>query len=151
MKRGFDTGSSAAVDQAPEAPMIRDAAADPDGPGPSAVVFDRAGFADRMMNDEEFMRDVLREFLLDAPGQIADLRSLIDRGDAREAGRRAHQIKGAASNVGGEAMREVAQAMEEAGGDSDLERLMASIDELERQFVLLGSAIQEDHPAPARS
>jgi HPt (histidine-containing phosphotransfer) domain-containing protein len=97
-----------------------------------------------MMHDEEFMQEVMREFLLDTPGQIADLRNRIASGDAREAGRRAHQIKGAAANVGGEAMRVLASAIEEAGKAGDLEPMLAAADELERQFVLLGNAMNED-------
>lgn len=146
MNRRVDTGFSAAVEQASTAPTIRDAVALPGGPAPSPVVFDRAGFGERMMNDEEFMQEVLQAFLLDTPLQIADLRRHIDQGDAREAGRRAHQIKGAAANVGGEAMRAVASAMEGAGRDGDLEQLMAAIDELELQFVLLGNAVGEGSP-----
>lgn len=146
--RRADAGRTATVKQAPDAPCIPDSAAVPDGVSPKPVVFDRAGFADRMMNDEEFMQDVARAFLLDMPGQIADLRNQIERGDAREAGRRAHQIKGAAANVGGEAMRGVATAMEDAGRDGDLEPMLAAIDELERQFVSLGNAMNEDSPAP---
>ncbi len=119
--------------------MAEDQAARPLSP----VVFDQAGFADRMMNDEDFMRDVMREFLRDTPGQIADLRNLIDSGDAREAGRRAHQIKGAAANVGGEALRALASAIEEAGGAGDLEPMMAAIDALELEFVRLGNAMNE--------
>jgi len=142
---GISTAAKpAAEDAIPDADVCRFVTAEGQAAGaPSPVVFDRAGFADRMMNDEDFMRDVMREFLRDTPCQIAELRNLIRSGDAREAGRRAHQIKGAAASGGGEALRAVASAIEVAGGGGDLEPMMATIDELELQFVTLGNAMNE--------
>ena len=107
----------------------------------SPVVFDRAGFSNRMGNDEEFMQDVVREFLLDMPNQIAALRDLINSQDAREAGRKAHLIKGAAANVGGDRMRAVAFEMEQAGKAGDLELMFAAMDDLDAQFLKLKDEI----------
>ncbi|HEY1253163.1 MAG TPA: PAS domain S-box protein [Terracidiphilus sp.] len=112
----------------------------------SPPVFDRAGLLNRTMGDEEFMQEVIHEFLIDTPRQIAALRRLIEDKDALEAGRKAHQIKGAAANVGGEAMHAVAYEMEEAGKAGDLELLAAGIDDLEVQFSKLSNAMTETHP-----
>ncbi len=109
----------------------------------SPLVFDRAGLLNRTMDDEEFMQEVMREYLTDTPRQMEALRSLIEARDALEAGRKAHQIKGAAANVGGEAMRAIAFEMEEAGKAGEMELLIAGMDELEIQFQRLRKAMIE--------
>lgn len=147
------SGDCAADEPAADAGVISDArpvqilqAGDSTAGPPPPVVFDRAGFSDRMMNDEELMREVMGEFLLDTSGQLADLRSRIDSGEAQQAGSAAHRIKGAAANVGGEAMREVAAAIEEAGKRGDIAPMKDAINKLEMQFVLLGNAMHEGLP-----
>lgn len=105
-------------------------------------VFDREGMSSRLLGDEELMSAVIAEFLMDTPRQIAALRVLIDLKDATAAGRKAHLIKGSASNVGGEAMRAVAYELEQAGKGGDLEVLAAGVDDLEREFLGLKDALQ---------
>jgi len=111
-------------------------------------VFDRAGMLNRLMDDEELMDLVIQEFLKDMPHQIEELRGLIDRKDWHAAGRKAHLIKGAAANVGGEALRAVALDMEKAGKNKDLDHLAARIDELQLQFARLKEAMT-DRTGPA--
>jgi CheY-like chemotaxis protein/HPt (histidine-containing phosphotransfer) domain-containing protein len=124
----------------------------PDSESPATPVFDQAGMASRLLGDRELIHEVIAAFLSDMPKQIAALRMLIDLKDAEGAGRKAHMIKGAASNVGGEAMRAVAYEMEQAGKTGDLEVLTAGTDDLERQFAKLQDAmkqpgVREDVPA----
>jgi PAS domain S-box-containing protein len=104
-------------------------------------VFDQEGMSSRLMGDEELMSEVIAEFLFDTPKQIEALRLLIDLKDTKEAGRKAHTIKGAASNVGGEAMRAVAYELEQAGIGGDLEVLAAGLEDLEHQFLRLKNAL----------
>jgi PAS domain S-box-containing protein len=119
----------------------------------AAVVFDRAGMLSRLMDDEELMSEVIGEFLIDTPKQIAALRTLIELKDAKGAGLKAHLIKGSASNVGGEAMRAVAYEMEQAGKAGDLEMIAAGVEDLEYQFLRLRDALmtQEVRPMAARA
>jgi PAS domain S-box-containing protein len=111
---------------------------------PAAVVFNRAALMDRMMDDEELARTVIEGFLGDLPGQISTLKSLVTAGDAQEAGRQAHKIKGASGTVGGEAMRAIAAAMEQAGKTGDLPTLALHLGELERQYAELENALAND-------
>jgi PAS domain S-box-containing protein len=104
-------------------------------------VFDRDGMSRRLMGDEELMIEVIAEFLVDTPRQIAALRMLIDLKDAKGAGLKAHLMKGAASNVGGEAMRAVAYELEQAGKGGDLEVLAAGVEDLDREFLRLRDAL----------
>jgi HPt (histidine-containing phosphotransfer) domain-containing protein len=110
---------------------------------PLPEVFDRAGFRSRLMDDEELMHEVTCEFLKDMPDQIAGLRDLAAHNDAHGAGLKAHLIKGAASNVGGEALRAVAFAIEKAGKAGDLPAITSKIEELEFQFERLRRAMTD--------
>ena len=83
----------------------------------------------RMMDDEDLARTVAEGFLEDIPRQIEALRGYLEAGDAPGAERQAHTIKGAAANMGGEHLREVAFEMEKAGKAGDLEREFARLKE----------------------
>jgi DNA-binding response OmpR family regulator len=110
-------------------------------PEAEAVVFDRSGLIDRMMNDEELARIVTESFLEDIPQQIGALRGYLETGDASGAKRQAHTIKGASANVGGECLCEVALEIELAARVGDLEFAKARMVELESQFDRLKQAM----------
>ena len=95
------------------------------------------------MGDEDLARTISEGFLNDMPGQIARLKEYLKAGDAASAGRQAHTIKGAASNVGGEALRAVAFAMEKAGNAGDLGAVNARMDILEAAFDQLRREMDE--------
>ena len=121
-----------------------------DGPGDgerkprkaaTGPIFDRAGLNDRLMGSEELIREVLSVFLDDIPRRIEALRLHISEGDAAAAGDQAHAIKGAAANVGGEALREIAFEVEKAGRAKDTQKLKAIMPALEKGFEDLKSII----------
>ena len=113
--------------------------------GPSSktrdIVFDRAGLMSRLMNDEELAIVVIDGFLEDIPQQIKALKKYLEVNDVVSAERQAHSIKGASANVGGEALRAVANEMEKAGIDGDLNLIATLMPELEMQFESLKNAI----------
>jgi HPt (histidine-containing phosphotransfer) domain-containing protein len=98
------------------------------------VIWDRAGMLERMMGDEDLARTISEGFLDDMLRQIARLKEYLKAGDAASAERQAHTIKGAASIVGGEALRAVAFEMEKAGQAGDLGAVKARMDILEAAF-----------------
>ena len=93
------------------------------------------------MDDADLARAVTECFLDDTPRQIEALRGYLDAWDAPGAERQAHSIKGASSNVGGEALRALAFEMEKAGKAGDLGSVRARMDDLEREFVRLKGAM----------
>jgi len=96
------------------------------------------------MGNEKLAEEVLRIFLDETPLQIQTLKELLDRGDAVECGRFAHSIKGAASNVGGERLREVAFKMEQSADRGDLKAVEDAMDTLQASFNELRNAIEND-------
>jgi CheY-like chemotaxis protein/HPt (histidine-containing phosphotransfer) domain-containing protein len=107
----------------------------------SSLIFDRAGMMDRLMHDEELALTVAAGFLEDIPQQIATLKGCLETGDAPGAERQAHSIKGAAANVGGERLREVALEMEKAGKAGEMDEVQAHMADLAMQFDQLKQAM----------
>ena len=105
-------------------------------------VFDRAGMMARLMDDEILAKKIIAAFLEDTPRQIAVLKKYLDAGDSAGLERQAHSIKGAAANVGGEALRAVVFAMEIAAKIGNLAAVNACMTELDMQFDALRSEIQ---------
>jgi PAS domain S-box-containing protein len=110
-------------------------------PLPAHIVFDKAGFLARLMGCEDVAQSISQVFMADMPKQIAELRAALQAGNTDRAGIQAHTIKGAASNVGGEALRAVAYEMEQSGISGDLSAIAALLPELEAQFVRLQQAM----------
>ncbi len=113
---------------------------EPDQP-PSPVIWDRTGMLDRLMDDEELAGTIVRGFLDDLPRQIESLDAFLKCGDAAGAERQAHTIKGAAANVGADALGALAFEMEQLGkaGDLDagkerMEALVGAFDRLREEM-----------------
>jgi HPt (histidine-containing phosphotransfer) domain-containing protein len=97
----------------------------------------------RLMQDGELAHSVVEGFLRDIPRQIDSLRELLAAGDRPAAERKAHSIKGASANVGGEAMRAVAFEMEKEAEAGRLEAAAARLPRLEEEFHRLRRAMSE--------
>lgn len=113
-----------------------------DAPLAQIPVFDRVGIMARLMDDEALVQTVIAAFLDDIPRQIALLKQYLAAGDIEAATRQVHTIKGAAANVGGEALRHAAIAMEKAGKNGDGAAMDTWLPELEQQFELLQQAMK---------
>lgn len=112
---------------------------------PEAIpVFDRASLMNRVMNDQQLARVVIEGFLGDMPGQIEQLKRYVTAGEAHRIEQQAHKIKGAAATVGGEALRAVASAMEQAGKAGNLAMMSARMAEVDAQFEALKEAMKND-------
>ena len=107
-------------------------------------VFDKTCMMTLVMGNADFACIVAKAFLSDIPGQIEALRGYLEAGDNIQAvQRQAHSIKGAAANVGGEALRVVAYEMEKAANAGQLEAVSGRLPELEMQFDRLKMALEK--------
>ncbi len=109
---------------------------------PSERAFDEAALMERLMGDGDLARTVIGTFLADMPQQLASLERYITEGDAAAAKRQAHCIKGAAANVSGDTLRELAFEMERAGEAGDLHAMTARLPELEQRFYTAKQAME---------
>jgi len=107
-------------------------------------VFDKVSLMQRLMDDEDLAHAVIAAFIEDIPDQIRALKNYLKTEDISGAERQAHTIKGAAANIGGEALRAVAFEMEKNGNNGDLPAIQAHMGELEMQFELLREALNKE-------
>src|ERR1017187_7915463 len=131
----WTAGKPAIVDQAPVSPEGL-------SPSETAVAFDRVGFVERMMLDEDMACKMVRRFMEDMPRQIASLAQAVTDLDTKAVRLVAHSIKGAAANVSGLEMREIAWKLEQAGGASDLTAATAALPELSASFERVRSTME---------
>lgn len=104
----------------------------------SDQLWDRAGMLQRLENDQSLAGHVISCFLEDSPNQINALREAITAGEAQAAGLIAHNLKGAAATIGGEAVCALALTMEHCGQAGDLSALISLLPEItEAHEVLL--------------
>ena len=80
-------------------------------------------------------------FLKEMPSLIDSLREAVSADAPGDAGRQAHSIKGASTNVGAEALRELAYQVEQAGEAGDLEPIRDVMKDIEGQFELVRQAM----------
>ena len=106
-------------------------------------VFDHVTMSNRMMDDEDLIRIVIKAFLGDIPKQINILITAVANGDCQTAADQLHKIKGAASNVGGMALSAQTINMEQACETGNLEMLRQALPELERNVSLLKAAMEK--------
>ena len=95
------------------------------------------------MGDTKLAKRVILSFLDDMPRQISALIKFIDQKNTGGAGKQGHQIKGAAGNVGGDALREIAVKIEKAGKAGDLNKLSSLVPQLEEAFDRLKKVMEE--------
>ncbi|MFQ5354690.1 MAG: response regulator, partial [Thermodesulfobacteriota bacterium] len=106
----------------------------------SLSVYDKEGFMERLMGDEDIAADILEGFLLDIPGQLSSLTEALDRGDVREVRDIGHSIKGASANVGAAVVHEAAFEIEKAGKAADIEKAkdcLAALREALEEFKVI--------------
>ena len=103
-------------------------------PAAAIAVFDREDFVERLMGNEDLAQRIIRGFVEDMPRQIALLAQAVNNLDAQAVRLVAHSIKGAADNVGGLEMREIAWKLELTGRTGDLTTAAAALPELSASF-----------------
>lgn len=101
---------------------------------PTKKIFDRTGFLDRLMGDEDLAGEILDGFLADVPLQVYELKTALDAGDAHSIQQQAHSLKGASANVGALALAEIAFQVELAGKAKDLIKAGPLISEIDHQL-----------------
>jgi HPt (histidine-containing phosphotransfer) domain-containing protein len=86
----------------------------PLSPDPAAghEPFDRASLMDRLLEDDDLVRELVEAFLDDTPVQVSALEAAFAAGDILQTERLAHRIKGAAANLSACRLQQVAHALE---------------------------------------
>lgn len=107
-----------------------------DGPTLDEAVLARL----RALNEEgepDLVEEVLGLFLDDAPPRVEELVNAVAAGDAGQAARAAHALKGAAGNIGAGRVQAAAHRIEAAAKGGDLEEAAAALTLLRAEFDAL--------------
>ena len=107
------------------------------------VIFDYEELRNRLMEDDDLVKEVVTSYLGDLPQQIDELESCIAAGNAENILDQAHKIKGSSSNVGGIALSNVAHDMEQLAKSGQLSQISELLAQLKAQEIQLRSAMEE--------
>ena len=110
----------------------------------ASPVFDKERLNALLMGDAGLFREVITLFLSDTPKQIEALRRLLEAGNADDARLRAHSIKGASANVGGDQLQAIAKEVERVVMAGDLTAALAYMAELEEQLKVFRAAVRAE-------
>ena len=111
--------------------------------GAEPIVYDKDALTNRLLGDEMMAERVVAGFLSDISPQIEEVRNLVEAGEVEQAERKSHRIKGVAGNVGGLALRIVAEQMEHACKDGSVALIEELLPRLEQEFAVLRQAMEK--------
>lgn len=101
----------------------------------SSIIFDYKGVCDRLTNDTDLIKNVLKLYFSDTPPKVALIKKAVLEKNYAEVEMLSHAIKGASANVGLERIRSIATVIEQAGRAGDLSIVPGLIQELDEQFA----------------
>jgi len=85
--------------------------------------------------DQEFLSELIDEFLDDAPTQLESLREGATSGDAERAKRAAHTLKGNSRTFGAGELASLCQEAEAAAGLDELAAVLARVDAIDGEWT----------------
>ncbi len=106
-------------------------------------VWDESGFMNRIMNNEKIAARLIDLFKTDTPKTIEELEQAISQDKTEEAGLLAHKLKGSVSNLGGIELADLAQKIEHAGKNDDLDEVKELWPNVIPQYDKLLSTIEQ--------
>jgi PAS domain S-box-containing protein len=103
--------------------------------GESPPALNLAEVRDRLMDNDNLVKDVISAFLQDTPKRLLALKEAVSFGDISKAMLQSHSIKGAASSVSAERVRLTAFEIEKAcRSGEEIEKLRSMLPVLEHEF-----------------
>lgn len=107
-------------------------------------LFNRVTCLERMLNDEDVARDVIKIFLEDTPRNLFLIKQSINSNDLQSLVRHCHTMRGASSYVGGHTLVAIAQNIENNAKGGKIDFVKAQIDDLEKEFLLLKAELAKN-------
>lgn len=92
--------------------------------------------------EPDVLAQVLKLFLEEAPRRIERLRSALTEGNAVEFQRLAHSLKGAAGNIGANAVHDAARRADAVGKSGRLDAAAPLVEEIERHLAEVVTEIE---------
>jgi HPt (histidine-containing phosphotransfer) domain-containing protein len=104
---------------------------------PKDEIFDKNSFLERLLDDEDLAREIIKEFLEDSLSQIDTIKKALSNNNPKLVHRQAHSLKGAAANVSATALKKLAYQIEIASKTGDMAKASSLISKLVEQFEAL--------------
>ena len=101
--------------------------------GTQTCLFDAKTLESHIGGDAELLRELVSVFVEDSPGRLAELEGAVDAGDAVEANRKAHALKGMYGIIRVNGMADLALQMEREAGEGKLELVVGMLPGLRKQ------------------
>jgi CheY-like chemotaxis protein len=121
----------------------RDAVTSGTAPGRDEPVFDSALALERVDGEREFLGEIVRLFLADAPGRLAEIEQALAHHDAKELANAAHALKGATGCLGGLRASAAALQLESIATKGELSSAGGAVALLKQDLAELTSAISD--------
>jgi len=102
--------------------------------GKESRVFDKETALDRVGGDEEVLQEILEVFVSDAGRQIELLVQASQNGDCAAVRGQAHSLKSASGSIGACMMQQIAQQIETAGAQGELDQAAVLIPRVREEF-----------------
>ncbi|MFH1076331.1 MAG: response regulator [Pseudomonadota bacterium] len=100
-------------------------------------ILDLEGTLKRLGNDRNLLRQITEIFEKNTTKYLGDIETAVRSRDAKEIADKAHQLKGAAANIGANALKNSAGDMELAATEGDLSNIAGILDSIKNQFEQL--------------
>lgn len=113
--------------------------------------FLRGEVLDRIGGDDEFLNELLALYDQEYAEKSRALAEAIARRDGAEIQRLGHSLKGSSANLSMPGLREVAWALEKAGGAGDIAAAQAALARLESEYVRLKAFLASSPSSSAAS
>ncbi len=123
---------------------IEQTSADAARPVPQAEIFDRPALLNRVAGDEQLMHEVICIFLDECPKQLAAIRQALTERSAEAVRTTAHALRGAAGNLGANALFEAAGALERAGAERRMDAAEAAWRRLSEDAAHVVETLREE-------
>jgi HPt (histidine-containing phosphotransfer) domain-containing protein len=99
--------------------------------------------------DDEFLTEIVDDFLTNAPELLLALRLALSSGDATEARRAAHTLKGTSRTFGAGGLAALCQEVEAAAATGDLEAAFGRLDGIDVEWSRVESELAALRGGPA--
>ena len=100
-------------------------------------IWKRAEMLERLLGDEDLLREVCASFLADIPQKLDQLAEALGRGDLVASGRLAHTVRGASANVGAVSLSSLAAKMEQAAANGEGEYMKSGLSAMRTECLAL--------------
>jgi two-component system sensor histidine kinase/response regulator len=102
--------------------------------GNSKKIFNRDAVLNRLNHNNDLLHELVDSFITDTPQHLKDIREAIEAQKVEKVKTEAHNLKGAAANVGADLFKEVAFQLECAGKSQNLNTALNLYERLEEEF-----------------